>query len=434
MKYFQHDTNARTNRKIRKVLRTHGPTGLAIWWALLEELYQADETGFQIEADELWLETLAESLCISDHRTLIRVFDTFADVGLIAAQLWAEHSLHVGGIQGRSDRYTQKKAQNAARQARFRDKQKHEKRVSNALRNAESNEVTLPDPDPDPEIRSQIQDLDPDFLANDRDLRVLPPAGQACVEAGVKLSERSSSAGRQHASTSVQEPSNASATQPDSGKVKQARRSKTKRNVDFYPDEFAIWWDTYRRFCVRVDAAIAPNQKRGEAAYAWDQLFLECRFEETAGLLGEIREATEFYVQVKERQRVQKGEAIGIEHGCRFLSKRTWESVLAYKRDKENSGGLQTAQRDKDVRQPLGKTLRRDDLGVLLAKLQIAALAWLVDERIRKELPPDVVAEVSANPAYGTAVQQSELSHLSTAETDAITYGLERLLAWRTGQ
>lgn len=146
MRYFQHDTDSRTNRKLRKVLRTHGPTGYAIWWALLEELCQADDDGFELKADELWLESLAESMVISDPRTLTRVFDTFAEVGLISAQLWAEHYIATEKIKERGDNYVRQKSLNAKRQAEFR-KRKAEieasmSQGSNALRNVISNDVT----------------------------------------------------------------------------------------------------------------------------------------------------------------------------------------------------------------------------------------------------------------------------------------------------
>lgn len=121
-----------------------------------------------IEADELWLENLAEILCISDHRTLIRVFDTFAEVNLISPQLWADHHLHVEAIVERGDEYIRKKSLNAERQSRFRAKPKaqedEEKRVSNALRNAESNDVTPS------EIRDHIQNSE--FIdQNSKELR-----------------------------------------------------------------------------------------------------------------------------------------------------------------------------------------------------------------------------------------------------------------------
>ncbi|NJR41178.1 MAG: DUF4373 domain-containing protein [Leptolyngbyaceae cyanobacterium CSU_1_4] len=136
MKYFQHDTDSLLNKKMRKVVRTHGATGYAIWWATLEELYKADDKGFQVEADDLWLEGLAESLCLSDYRTLTRVFDTFAQIGLISPQLWADNYIFVEAIEKRGDQYTKKKAQNAQRQAKFRESQKQ------AIASATVNQVT----------------------------------------------------------------------------------------------------------------------------------------------------------------------------------------------------------------------------------------------------------------------------------------------------
>ena len=109
MKYFNHDTNAHENRKLRKIVRSHGAQGLGIYWTLLELLYRQDEEGFQINADNLWLEDIAEKLHISDPRTLIRVFDTFAEVDLISKQLWADHILYSEAISKRGDQYVAKK-------------------------------------------------------------------------------------------------------------------------------------------------------------------------------------------------------------------------------------------------------------------------------------------------------------------------------------
>jgi hypothetical protein len=146
MKFFSHDTNVRSNRKIRKVLRTHGVTGYAIWWALLEELCLADNNGFQLAADDLWLEGLAESLCLSDHRTLIRVLDTFAEVGLISPQLWAEHTIYVEAIAERGDADVKKKAKHAEAQARHSAKGKTTKAENKADQFAADTSVTNQQP------------------------------------------------------------------------------------------------------------------------------------------------------------------------------------------------------------------------------------------------------------------------------------------------
>jgi hypothetical protein len=109
LKFFQHDTDSIQNRKLRKVLRIHGAVGYGVWWALLEQLYAADEAGFQIIADDLWMEDMAERLHLSDNRTLTRVFDTFAQTGLISAQAWAEKLLFCEQAVHRGDAYAQKK-------------------------------------------------------------------------------------------------------------------------------------------------------------------------------------------------------------------------------------------------------------------------------------------------------------------------------------
>ena len=109
MKFFAHETKAHQDPKIRKIIRTHGCTGYAIYWLLLEKLYVEDDLGFQVEANDLWLEDFAESLHISDYRTLTRVFDTFAEVGLISKQLWCDHILYSEAIAERGDNYVQKK-------------------------------------------------------------------------------------------------------------------------------------------------------------------------------------------------------------------------------------------------------------------------------------------------------------------------------------
>jgi hypothetical protein len=109
MRFFNHETKAHQDSKIRKVIRTHGVTGYGIYWLLLEKLYSEDDLGFQIQANELWIEDFAESLHISDYRVLIRVFDTFSEIGLISKQLWQDHILYSDAIAQRGDNYVQKK-------------------------------------------------------------------------------------------------------------------------------------------------------------------------------------------------------------------------------------------------------------------------------------------------------------------------------------
>lgn len=154
MKWFKHDTDCLRNRKIRKIIRTHGAIGYAIWFALLEKLYES-EGDFQVLADEMWLEDLADDLKISDYRTLIRVFDTFADVGLISSQLWqGEHILYCEAIAERGDAYMEKRVKETQRKRNQRAKKK-----ALSLGDKKGTRGQMPNVPP-ADVRDQISDLD----------------------------------------------------------------------------------------------------------------------------------------------------------------------------------------------------------------------------------------------------------------------------------
>lgn len=180
--WFQHDTDSRKNRKIRRLLRSHGVTGLGIWWSLLEELTLAEKTGFQITADEFWLEDFADDLKISDYRILVRVFDTLAELNLIDPQLWQEHIILCQGIVDRGDRYIKLKAQNTARKRDERLKKQDVTRdIGNVTQESRRSHtvVHLPDPDPDP-------DSDPD---SDSEKKVLKRSSSSSAKWQKELAE-----------------------------------------------------------------------------------------------------------------------------------------------------------------------------------------------------------------------------------------------------
>ena len=108
MKWFRHDADMLRNRKIRKLIRSHGATGYAFWCALLEKLYSTEES-FQIDADDLWIEDIAEDLKLGDDRTPIRILDSLAELGLIDAQLWQDKLIYSPSIAKRGDQYIQKR-------------------------------------------------------------------------------------------------------------------------------------------------------------------------------------------------------------------------------------------------------------------------------------------------------------------------------------
>jgi len=125
MKYFSHDLASREDDKCFEIIDTHGMAGYGFWWAILEELYKAEDSGFQIEATPIWIKRFSRDLNITDPRTITRYFDTFADLGLINKQMWQEHIIYSDGVMKRADAYMQEKIRKAKnkRDQRERDKQ-----------------------------------------------------------------------------------------------------------------------------------------------------------------------------------------------------------------------------------------------------------------------------------------------------------------------
>ncbi len=113
MKFFTHEINSRTDDRLFELLDIHGLAGYGFFWVILEELYGSEDTGFQIEATNIWMKRLARSLNLTDDRTIIRYFDTLADLGLIDKQLWHEKIIYSQGVMQRADAYMEKKAKEA---------------------------------------------------------------------------------------------------------------------------------------------------------------------------------------------------------------------------------------------------------------------------------------------------------------------------------
>lgn len=168
MKYFKHDLLTRDDDKIFELIEIHGMMGYGLWWVLLEELYKAEENGFQIEATDTWFKRLSKQLNLTDWRSLIRVLDTMAAHGLLNPQLWAEHIIYAPGITKRADQYVRAKhlATERKREQRKRDKQSKPKvsRVTDVGQPQCHTTVTTntdPDPDantdPDPHTQERVE-------------------------------------------------------------------------------------------------------------------------------------------------------------------------------------------------------------------------------------------------------------------------------------
>lgn len=343
MKWFHHDTDMHRNRKIRKLIRTHGATGYAFWCVLLEKLYEI-ENGFQIEADELWFEDIAEDLKLADYRTPIRILDTLSELELINKQLWQEHVISSPAIAKRGDSYIVKRTQEAEKKQRYRERQKAMSTVDKE--GTEGQTWTLSTSDPDP-----YSDLDPEKEEFKQDLikRSIPPKEKPNPKSGYSPEARSSSIPievldpephpthqtrpmshtppeshpKPLETTSLYNPTSQAGIEPQNhaGELTAVpcnSLKKKKSKLDYSPD-FEAWWAGYYQFCLQVGASA------GKKPEAWTE-WLRRRYEvETP---AEFWEGNKIYQQYKCVQFSQRGQAIGVTHGSRYVRDEGWREEL----------------------------------------------------------------------------------------------------------
>lgn len=163
MKYFKHDLNAFDDDKIWELIESQGMQGYGIWWWTLEQLYSAEESGFQIHASETWFKRASKAMNLTDWRTLVRALDAMSEIGLIDPQLWAEHYIYCPGIIKRADAYIAEKTAAKERKRRQRERAKalkeqesHTGVTRDVTPKTESHTTVLTrvDPDPDPDLSS----------------------------------------------------------------------------------------------------------------------------------------------------------------------------------------------------------------------------------------------------------------------------------------
>jgi hypothetical protein len=119
-----------------------------------------------------------------------------------------------------------------------------------------------------------------------------------------------------------------SSSNPDTPEAKQNTRSAARRRAkaaepESTPEVFEQWWRGYYDFCLKVDCS--PGD-RATAATTWDVLHAI-----ESDCTPRILEGAQWYCAVKLREFAAKGQAVGVPHGCRFLSKRKWQEALDHK-------------------------------------------------------------------------------------------------------
>lgn len=112
MKWFKHDTDARQDFKLKRLVRRFGMEGYGMYWSVVELL--AFETKDQIEGDvrlsldNYPIEDISHDLNIEPSKAQL-VLDFMAETGLIDPELYESKVLCCKALAKRSDEYTVKR-------------------------------------------------------------------------------------------------------------------------------------------------------------------------------------------------------------------------------------------------------------------------------------------------------------------------------------
>ena len=83
--YFSHDYNARTDDKIKRLIRVHGMSGYGVFWAIVEDLYNnanALKTDYEGIAYDLHIDAKAVKSIINDFDLFVFENDSFGSVSI----------------------------------------------------------------------------------------------------------------------------------------------------------------------------------------------------------------------------------------------------------------------------------------------------------------------------------------------------------------
>jgi hypothetical protein len=343
MKYFKHDLLSREDDKIWELIDSHGMQGYGIWWVILEELYKAEATDFQVEATDIWLKRLSRQLGLSDWLTMVRTLDRFAELNLIDGQLWRDRVIYAHGIAKRAEAYVKEREQGRLRKQRQREKEREAlmmsprtdktSRVTPGGQVASHKCVTTNidldldiDLDQDPEVD---QDLLKSYIPECPDIEPLCSADALRDRVSEEKHSEPEPAKQEVADTVT--PLDSQAEEPNTQPKPRTRKKstaggKTKTEAQHYPEAFAKFWEDYRKHLKAIDSNVWVTQKRPEAIKVWDSLI-------ASGVpLEAILEGAQAWFELTLRMMKAKGKVYGAPHCCRFLSGRLWESALDDKR------------------------------------------------------------------------------------------------------
>jgi hypothetical protein len=105
MKWFKHDVGAQRDLKLRLVLKQFGPSGIGIYWMLVELL--ADIREMSIDTNRIPLDVLSDEFRI-DTELLKKTVDYFVFVGLLCQNSWSQKLIYCPALEKRVDEYSQR--------------------------------------------------------------------------------------------------------------------------------------------------------------------------------------------------------------------------------------------------------------------------------------------------------------------------------------
>jgi hypothetical protein len=353
MKYFKHDLLSREDDKIWELIDSHGMQGYGIWWVILEELYKAESTDFQVEATDIWLKRLSRQLGLSDWLTMVRTLDRLAELNLIDGQLWRDRVIYAHGIAKRAEAYVKEREQGRLRKQRQREREREAlmmsprtnktSRVTPGGQVASHRCVTTNidldldiDLDQDPEVD---QDLLESYIPECPDIE-LCSADALRDRAPISKTKEPELTEQQNTVTPLDSQAEEPSSQPKPRTRKKSTaggKTKTKTEAQHHPEAFAKFWDNYRDHLKAIDSNVWVTQKRPEAIKVWDSLIA------SGVLLETILEGAQAWFDLTLRMMKAKGKVYGAPHCCRFLSGRLWESALDDKRSQPTAAPQSSA-------------------------------------------------------------------------------------------
>jgi hypothetical protein len=268
MKWFKHDISTRDSDAVFELIERHGIQGYGFYWVILEECLSADASGFKIQITETWCKRISKRFNITDFRTVYRMLDTMAEVGVINAQLWADQVIFSSEVAAKSDSYIKEKELAAERKRKQRVKEKEQMSRVTSCDIANVTPVTLSDPDPDLNSLSSSSSVVPEDIGVSFDTtRTVEAEPDQAEHSGIESAsvENSSLAA---SDSLVGTPPSSAAPPQEKGKRKAAKLSKAAKVYSTLREleTFEKLWLWYRGM---VESRGERAGDKAAAALAW---------------------------------------------------------------------------------------------------------------------------------------------------------------------